>query len=142
MRQNAKVVEHDGKLMAEVVRSEACQTCHACKFGQEERVYVDLGKLKCAIGDEVELELDDSSFSKASVIAYGVPVALFFAGLLISGRFTSADYVQGVCALAGLAIGLAIVKISEKYIKASGRYAPKVRISRENGGSNGGNTDV
>lgn len=137
MKQTATVVMHNGRLMAEVVRSEACQSCRACRFGQEERVYVDLGSLKCSAGDEVELDLDDRSFSKASVMAYGIPVALFFALLFASRAVTSNEYIQALLALAGLALGLACVRIIDKYIKASGRYAPKVTISRRNGENNG-----
>ena len=40
MVRDAIVVQENGKLMAEVVRTEACQTCRACAFGKKERVLV------------------------------------------------------------------------------------------------------
>lgn len=137
MRQTATVVQHDGKLMAEVIRSEACQTCHACKFGQQEKVYVDLGRLKCEPGDVVEIELDDKNFSMASVIAYGLPVLLFFAMLFISRSFTTNEYFQALWALGGLLAGLLCVKIIDRYVKAGGRYTPRVTLHRGNGEKNG-----
>lgn len=137
MKQTATVVEHEGRLMAEIVRSEACQSCRACRFGQEERVYVDVGSLECKAGDQVVLEMDDRSFSKASVMAYGVPVALFIAMLFASRTLTSNEYFQTLLALVGLGLGLICVRIIDKYIKESGRYAPRVTISRGNGEEHG-----
>ena len=40
MKREAKVVRENGRLMAEVLREEACQSCRACRFGQVERVLV------------------------------------------------------------------------------------------------------
>lgn len=120
---------HNGRLMAEVVRSEACQQCRACNFGQQERVYIEVGDIKCAEGDEVFIEIHDGSVSKASVMAYGLPVATLFAGLLIGSAFTDKDYIQALCAAAGLAIGLAVIKIIDKRIKKSGKYMPRVTFS-------------
>lgn len=137
MKQTATVVEHKGRLMAEVVRSEACQHCRACQFGQEERVYVELGSLDCKVGDEVELDLDDSSFSKVSVMAYGIPVALCFALLFASRMFTSNEIIQAIMAFAGIGLGLICVRCIDRYIKAGGKYSPKVTISRRNGEENG-----
>ena len=42
MKREAKVVRENGRLMAEVLREEACQSCRACRFGQVERVLVEL----------------------------------------------------------------------------------------------------
>lgn len=133
MKQTATVVNHNGRLMAEVVRSEACQQCRACQFGQQEKVYVDLGNLSCREGDQVEIDLDDAKFSKASVIAYGIPVAFFFAALFLARAFTSLEYIQALAAIAGVGLGLICVRCIDRYIKAGGKYSPKVTISRRNG---------
>lgn len=123
---------HKGRLMAEVVRSEACQACRACNFGQQERVYIDIGTLKCAEGDTVTIDIDEGSVSRASVVAYGIPVASLFAGLLIGALVTDTDYIQAICALAGLIIGLAVVKYLDVILKKTGRYTPRVSLSRKN----------
>jgi len=111
MRREANVVMREGRLMAEVVRTEACQQCHACQFGQTERVYVDLPKGNYREGDMVTLELSEASFSKASLIAYGLPIALLFLGLVVSSAFTDTDWVMAIGAVAGLAVGLGIIKL-------------------------------
>ena len=84
MKREAKVVNVDGRLMAEVVRTEACQQCHACQFGQKERMLVELPEGNYAVGDTVELSLPDARFARASLLAYALPVATLFAGLLIA----------------------------------------------------------
>lgn len=129
MRQEAKIVLHDGRLMAEVVRTEACQQCRACNFGQQERVYIDTGALECREGDSVYIDIDDGSVSRASVFAYGVPVAALLAGLAVGAVITDTDYLQAACAFAGLVLGLCAVKLIEKRAKRTGKYSPKVKLS-------------
>ena len=125
------MVRHNGRLMAEVVRSEACQACRACNFGQQERVYIDIGDLQCAEGDRVTVDIDEGSVSRASVVAYGLPVAALFAGLMLGTLISGRDYVQALCALAGLAAGLAAVRILDKKLKKTGRYTPRVSVIKE-----------
>lgn len=131
MRQNAKIVMHDGRLMAEVARSEACQSCRACNFGRQERVYIDVGALNCDEGDSVYIDIEDGSVSRMSLVAYGIPAALFFAGLLLGAAVTERDYLQALCALIGLGAGLLAVKVIERYMRRSGRYTPRVTVNRE-----------
>jgi positive regulator of sigma E activity len=110
LKREATVVERDGKLMAEVVRAEACQHCRACRFGQTESVLVDLPDGDYRPGDSVELTLADGRVSIASMIAYGIPVALLFAGLLLAGALGLSEGWQAACALAGLLAGLFTIK--------------------------------
>ena len=42
MKQTAKVVNENGRLMAEVLRPEACEACKACKYGRQARHLVKL----------------------------------------------------------------------------------------------------
>ena len=75
MKREATVVEVDGRLMAEVVRTEACLQCHACQYGQKGRVLVELPEGDYRVGDTVELSLEDARFARASLVAYALPVA-------------------------------------------------------------------
>ena len=113
MKREATVVERDGRLMAEVVRTEACQQCRACQFGQTASVLVELPEGDYRPGDTVELTLEDSRFARASLLAYGVPVALLFAGLLLAVFLGLSEVWQAVCALSGLALGLLLIKMLE-----------------------------
>ena len=131
MKQQAKIVMHKGKLMAEVVRSEACQQCRACNFGQQERVYIDIDGVKCAEGDTVYIEIHDGSVTKASFMAYGLPVAGLFLGLIIGSSVSGTDYIQALCALAGAAVGLAGVKLIDRHVKNRPEYRPRVTFTED-----------
>ena len=128
MVQRAFVVRHEGRLMAEVTRSEACQSCHACRFGQQEKVYVAVDGLVCEEGDEVEIELDNGEFSRASFVAYGVPVISCVALLFLSRLFTRAEGVQALFAAAGLALGLLFVKLFDIKSRGKGDFTPKIKL--------------
>ena len=127
MKRIAKVVEHEGRLMAEVERTEACQHCRACDLGTSKSVYMELPKGDYKPGDKVELELGDNRLAGASLIAYGIPMVLFLAGIAVGAVFFTSEVAQIILALFGLAIGLGLVMITESRRKASGKYAPKVR---------------
>lgn len=131
MKQQATIVRHNGRLMAEVVRSEACRSCGACNFGKQERVYIDTGALRCTEGDTVTVEIDEGSVSRASLAAYGIPAAALFAGLFIGAVISDTDYIQALCALAGLAAGLAVLSRLDKKLKRTGRFTPKVSLVSE-----------
>lgn len=124
MKREAKVVNVDGRLMAEVVRTEACQQCHACQFGQKERMLVELPEGDYAVGDTVELTLADARFARASLLAYALPVATLFAGLLIAAFAGLSEVWQALCALVGLGVGLAVIKLLEPRLR---QMRPDVR---------------
>ncbi|NLD60125.1 MAG: SoxR reducing system RseC family protein [Clostridiales bacterium] len=124
MKRQATVVERQGKLMAEVVRTEACHQCRACEFGQTESVFVDLPAGNYRPGEQVELTLEEGRVTLASLIAYGLPVVLLFAGLVIASALGLREVWQAVSAFGGLAIGLIAIKILEPKLR---RFQPQAR---------------
>lgn len=142
MKQTAVVVRREGRLVAEVRRVEACGNCRGCALGAQDLVHLELPPGNYEEGQMVELELSDARFSIASLIAYGVPVAAFFAGLFIARAFTDADGIQALAALAALALSFLAIKIYDRRIKVNGRYAPSVRACRESGGEHGRGKDT
>lgn len=130
MLTKAIVVSVDGRLMGKVVRSEACQACHACDFGQKEEVLVDLPQGAYREGEEVELSLADNDVTLAALIAYGLPLLMFIAGLLAGGPLFDLlgwprELGQGLCALLlTLAAYLAIRRMERRFRK-SRRFVPR-----------------
>ena len=127
MKQQATVREDQGRLVAEVIRPEACAQCRACRYGQSERVLVPLPEGDYAVGDRIELELDEASFSKASLLAYAFPIALFLAGLFGARLFTDSEPIMALSAFALLGIGLMIMRLLEPRLKKSGKFTPAAR---------------
>ena len=124
MKREATVVDVNGRLMAEVVRTEACLQCRACQYGQKGRVLVELPEGDFREGDTVELALEEGRFARASLLAYALPVATLLIGLLIAVFAGLSEVWQALCALAGLGAGLAVIKILEPRLR---RLQPDVR---------------
>ena len=102
MKREAKVVRENGRLMAEVLREEACQSCRACRFGQVERVLVELQQgSEYREGETIELEVPDGTVSRGALLAYALPLAAMLAGLFLGARWGAAS--QAIYVLLGLA---------------------------------------
>ena len=123
----AKVVRINGQLVGEVVRSEACARCGACKHGMEEKRYYPLPEGDWHEGDQVTLSLPDGAAFAAGALAYGIPLAGVLAGLAVGALLGLADLWQGVAALVGLALGGIVLKLLDPKLKRSGRFCPKSR---------------
>lgn len=128
MTRDAKVVIENGIPMAEIIREEACQSCRACRFGQQERLLVDLpGDREYHAGEIVHIELPDGDFSRGVLLAYVLPLAAMLAGLFIASSFGN-EGIQALGAFLGLGVGLAIVRIISK-IRKSALPSPCVKAS-------------
>ena len=127
MKQQATVVLRDGRLMAEIIRPEACAECRACRYGQQARMLVPLEDQDLRPGDTVELELSEERFSGASLPAYAFPLALFLAGLFAASRLTDSEPLMALAALVALGVGLLVMRLLEPRLRRSGAFAPKAR---------------
>lgn len=129
MRQTAKVVYRDGKLMAMVERPEACMSCRACEYGQRSETLVELPKGKYREGDTVEMELERGRLSKASLLAYGIPLAGLLAGLVIGNAARLTEPLQAVTAVAGALLGFGALKLLEPRFRS---FRPKATPCMQN----------
>ena len=99
MKREAKVVRENGRLMAEVLREEACQSCRACRFGQVERVLVELPQgSEYREGETIELEVPDGTVSRGALLAYALPLAAMLAGLFLGARWLASRWGFSWCA--------------------------------------------
>ena len=140
MTQKALVVRRGGRLMAQVVRSEACAACRGCAFGQTETCFIALpdGGKGYREGDEVDLTLSEGALSRASLLAYGLPLVCFMAGLFLGGRLSeSLGMPRDACAALGAilftALSLVCIRLLEPRIRKSGRYLPVTAPCQEQG---------
>lgn len=142
MKETATVAAVDGKLMAQVLRPEACKKCRACELSRQEHFYLPLPEEGTyAEGDTVMITLEDGRVSKASLIAYGIPLGMFLIGLF-GGSFFQSEGLQAVSAIVLAGIGFLIVRWIDKKLSLKGTYTPKMRpcarIDIEEGNNNGG----
>ncbi len=130
MTREARVVSENGRLFAEVIRSEACAACHACEIGRKERVTYPLPDGKYAKGDTVEITIPDHTLTRASLWAYGVPLISLVIGLILGALLFDNEALQALCALICTLTGAAVIFITEKKRRKSGRYECAVSGSR------------
>ena len=114
MTREATVVNTAQGLKAEVVRSEACAQCRACSFGQTERVLCELPRGDYKEGDTVLITISDHALTKATLLAYGVPLVFLLLGLLLGRLLFPSEALQALTAGLCTVLGLIWLALGEK----------------------------
>lgn len=113
--------------MAEITRTEACGECRACQMGQKAIMHYPLPKGDYKEGDTVTLEIGDRMLTRATMIAYGIPLVSLFIGLLIGWALFKAEWAQALTSLAFLAAGSLYIVLTEKKRRTKGTFACSAR---------------
>ena len=109
-----RIVEIDREgISVEIVNKSACDACHAkgvCGAG-DSRVSVVVVPQTVAtasaglqVGDTVNLVLSESAGLKAAILAYGVPLVVLMASVLILSAFSLPQLWVGLISLAAVAL--------------------------------------
>ena len=123
MEQTVRVhrILEDGS--AEVIRvresacSGDCHKCSGCGSSQQTMMILAENPIGARVGDWVVIEAKSGAVLKAAVMLYIVPLVLFIAGYLF-GEYL---WQKGVLfALAGLLLGLILVKLLDKHMTKKG----------------------
>lgn len=119
----------DSLVQLEIRRSERCHGCHACKplNGKDTMTLFALNDCQAQIGDQVEIQIQESGELSASLLLYGVPLATFLLSLfLFNAIFTEIPAL--LLSLLFLAIAYLGIHLLSKHLKRD-RYMPRaVRI--------------
>lgn len=109
-----KIVEMDNQnISVEIVNKSACASCHAkgvCGASDEQvRIIVIPQTLETAtagfqVGDTVKLVLSAAVGMKGAILAYGVPLAVLVAAILILSALGLAQLWVGLISLAAVAL--------------------------------------
>ncbi len=106
-------------------RPEACAACKACEGGKREHSVWVRGEGR--VGEIAVVEMPDAVVAKASALAYGLPLAAMLAGMAAGSLLTGGGNTgTAVGALAGLALGLAGLKMTEKRRSGRAEWTPRV----------------
>ena len=127
-------ITHKGRIVAidpdittiEIIAESACATCHAkglCGLGEEKVKQVQVRTSAWTprqVGDEVEVVLKKSMGYKAVFIAYGLPLVVLFAALMLLGALGVGELWAGLGALGAVAVCYFVLflfrnKISKDY---------------------------
>ncbi len=124
MKQTATVTFVDGMPVAEIVRPEACEACHACKYGRQQTMRVHLPPGDYAEGQRVELSLPEGRVGLASLIAYAFPLVMLLTGLFLGHALFQSDWGAALGATFLLGVSLMIIRLLEPRLRKSGAFQP------------------
>ena len=127
-------ITHKGRIVAidpdittiEIIAESACASCHAkglCGLGEEKVKQIQVRTSAWTprqVGDEVEVVLKKSMGYKAVFIAYGLPLVVLFAALMLVGALGVGELWAGLGALGAVAVCYFVLflfrnKISKDY---------------------------
>ena len=129
-----EAITHKGRIVAinpeittiEIIAESACASCHAkglCRLGDEKvkqvLVRTDAWHPR-NVGDEVEVVLKKAMGYKAVFIAYGMPLVVLFAALMVLGALGVGELWSGLGAIIAVAVCYLVIflfrnKISKEY---------------------------
>ena len=127
-------ITHKGRIVAidpdittiEIIAESACASCHAkglCGLGEAKVKQIQVRTSAWTprqVGDEVEVVLKKSMGYKAVFIAYGLPLVVLFAALMLLGALGVGELWAGLGALGAVAVCYFVLflfrnKISKDY---------------------------
>ncbi len=130
---NKGVVVGSGNGMLRIMfeRQEACGDCHNCMHGSDDcnQHMLDLPG-EASIGDLIEVEMDDSHFVAASMVAYLIPLLGFLVGLVL-GYFLSkgmgqrGELVTAGFALLGTGAAYLVMRVADRHFSEK-RWKPRI----------------
>lgn len=116
-----KRVLEDGSAEVLRVRESACSgdchKCSGCGSSQQNMVIHVENPIGARVGDWVVIEAKSGAVLKAAVMLYIVPLVLFIAGYLLGEHLWQSGI---LFALAGLLIGLILVKLLDRHMTKKG----------------------
>lgn len=116
-----KRVLEDGSAEVLRVRESACSgdchKCSGCGSSQQTMVIRAENPIGAKVGDWVVIEAKSGAVLKAAVMLYIVPLVLFIAGYLLGEHLWQSGI---LFALAGLLIGLVLVKLLDRHMTKKG----------------------
>ncbi|MBQ8072212.1 MAG: SoxR reducing system RseC family protein [Clostridia bacterium] len=134
MRQPGEITEIRGGMMeVTFCRPEACAACNACEGGKREHKIWIRGEGR--VGDIAIVDMPDRMVVRASVIAYGLPLAGLLGGMILGHLLSGgADAWTMAGAAIGLGASLIALKGTEKRRAGRAEWSPRVVDILEKGG--------
>lgn len=129
----ARVVSLDGNMVwLEPEQTTACGGCASAKVCGAEpgsrrlvaRRFALVNRENLRVGDRVVVGVTSSTLLRASMIAYGLPLLLMLVSGVTAQKLIGGDGAAAAATLAGLLIGLVLVRLWAKRSSARGELTP------------------
>jgi sigma-E factor negative regulatory protein RseC len=125
MKEIGRVIEKNGnKLIIELSPSSYCSSCKLCQRGNEDNFILEvLDKCSAKPGDFVSIEISKSSYYKATILIYIVPLIFFILGTIIG--YIIGNYFKKDSQILGFVFGLLFLSLSYLVIRFIDRKIQK-----------------
>ena len=127
MKDCGKIIKIDEKnITIEISPQAECQKCGACHGAKKRQLAIPVKpKYKdLAIGDNVDLIIEDSIMLKVYMLMYGLPLVIFVAGIVLTYFITEHPLISFAAALILTAITYLFLG---KYTRTNEAFLPKIR---------------
>ena len=127
MERLGEVTKVDGEwLEITFCRPSDCEKCHACMGGPTETTLRLKGE--ASVGDKALVSLPDHVITKASALAYAVPLAGFLIGMFAGDKWIPLEHSLGavIGAVVGLALPLAWLYATDKKRQKDPKWTPQI----------------
>ena len=120
-----EIISETQEIMISHKRTGACASCKICAKGRDDNEMIMRARNACdaAIGDFVEVELQEGALIKAVAIAYGIPFVAMLAGFGL-GHLLGGEIVAFSTGIALMAVAYVVIRIFEKSGKLAKKYVP------------------
>ena len=128
MERLGEVTKVDGKwLEITFCRPSDCDKCHACMGGDKMTTLRLKGTAQ--VGDKALVEMPASTITKASVLAYGVPLAGLIIGMAAGDALIPLEHSLGalIGAVVGIALPSAWLFLSEQKRRNDPKWTPQIK---------------
>ncbi|MBQ8554892.1 MAG: SoxR reducing system RseC family protein [Clostridia bacterium] len=107
-------------------RPKDCEKCNACAGGAKTTILRIKGK--ASVGDKAVVHLPQSAVTRASTLAYGLPLGGLMIGMLLGEvLFPNSNSMGGILGgVIGLIIPAVIIRLTEQKRQASGSLKPRI----------------
>jgi sigma-E factor negative regulatory protein RseC len=138
IEESGRVVAVDGhEVWIETIRKSACSGCSArsgcgqgvlSKLGNNQRGHIRLHTdLGLQVGDEVVLGLPEQAFIRSSFLAYGLPLVVLIAMVLVADKLLAlAEPWVILSAIVGLGVGFAVVRLLSRLAEHRADFQPVI----------------
>ena len=114
-----------GLAWVEFASSSACAQCGACARASSSRMVNEADNpIGAKVGDTVEVEISPAVTTLFPLIAYGLPIGLFFIGMTAGSIFSETAAI--IAGLVALAAGFFTTKLIDRYVSRQKRFKSKI----------------
>ncbi|MCX7846058.1 MAG: SoxR reducing system RseC family protein [Dictyoglomaceae bacterium] len=118
MKEIGKVINKKGNIVTvELTPSPLCVSCSLCHRGNNKKFLLEaINQCSADVGDIVSIEIPRSSYYKATLLIYIIPLLFFLLGVFI-GYFVISNSLNKDPQLLGLVLGILGISLSFIFIR-------------------------